>query len=74
MGDQGGHADKDGPVNSIPKPKGTEGKDYSIQVEMGLSGSKKKHEKYTAIQVSYTRSREVQIDIPVCSTTSGTCS
>lgn len=35
----------------IPRPKGTAGKDFSIQQEMGLSGSPKKYETYKAIQV-----------------------
>ena len=72
--EQDGHGGKHGPVNSIPKPKGTAGKDYSIQIEMGLSGSKKKHKKYMAIQVSCTTSHEVRFDILVCSVTSRTCS
>jgi hypothetical protein len=38
-------------MNSIPKPPGTAGNDYSIQIEMGLAGSVKKSEKYKAIQV-----------------------
>jgi len=35
----------------IPRPKGTAGSNFSIQVEMGLSGSAKKYDKYKAIQV-----------------------
>jgi hypothetical protein len=35
----------------IPRPKGTAGTHFSIQVEMGLSGSTKKYDKYKAIQV-----------------------
>ena len=48
-----GQGVKDGTdlVNSIPKPSGTAGKDYSIQIKMGLSGGVKKTEKYKAIQV-----------------------
>ncbi|CAA7267807.1 unnamed protein product [Cyclocybe aegerita] len=33
----------------VAHPKGTAGKDFSIQVSMGLAGSTKKHAKYTAI-------------------------
>jgi hypothetical protein len=52
-GVQGGaKGDKD-LVNSIPKPPGTAGKDYSIQIEMGLAGTVKKSEKYKAIQVRH---------------------
>ena len=35
----------------IPRPAGTAGTSFSIQVEMGLSGSAKKYNKYKAIQV-----------------------
>ena len=35
----------------VAKPKGTAGTTYSIQVEMGLAGSKKKNDQYKAIQV-----------------------
>lgn len=35
----------------IPRPAGTAGTSFSIQVEMGLSGSAKKYDKYKAIQV-----------------------
>ena len=41
----GAEGDKD-LMNSIPKPPGTVGKDYSIQIEMGLAGTVKKSEKY----------------------------
>ena len=37
--------------NLILKPKGTAGTHYSIQVEMGLSGSKKKNNQYKGVQV-----------------------
>jgi hypothetical protein len=70
VGEQGGQGDKHETVNSIPKPQGTAGKDYSIQIEMGLSGSKKKHEKYCAIQVScISSSHTVQSHILICSVT-----
>lgn len=35
----------------VPRPKGTAGTDFSIQIAMGLSGSTKKYDKYKAIQV-----------------------
>jgi hypothetical protein len=35
----------------IPRPAGTAGTNFSIQVAMGLSGSTKKYDKYKAIQV-----------------------
>lgn len=35
----------------IPRPKGTAGTNFSIQMAMGLSGSIKKYDKYKAIQV-----------------------
>jgi hypothetical protein len=35
----------------IPRPAGTAGTNFSIQVEMGLSGSTRKYDKYKAIQV-----------------------
>jgi UDP-N-acetylglucosamine:LPS N-acetylglucosamine transferase len=54
IGVQGGaQGDKD-LVNTIPKPPGTAGKDYSVQIEMGLAGTVKKSEKYKAIQVCHT--------------------
>jgi hypothetical protein len=35
----------------IPRPAGTAGTNFSIQVAMGLAGSTKKYDKYKAIQV-----------------------
>jgi hypothetical protein len=35
----------------IPRPKGTAGTDFSIQEEMGLSGSTKGYDIYKGIQV-----------------------
>jgi hypothetical protein len=40
----------------IPRPAGTVGTNFSIQVEMGLSGMTKKYDKYKAIQVSLLQS------------------
>jgi hypothetical protein len=37
--------------NLILKPKGTAGTQDSMQVEMGLSGSKKKNDQYKGVQV-----------------------
>jgi hypothetical protein len=36
----------------IPRPSGTAGNTWSIQVEMGLQGKGKKYDMYKAIQVS----------------------
>lgn len=36
----------------IPRPKGTAGKDFTIQIAMGLSGVGKKDDNYKCIQVS----------------------
>ena len=36
----------------IPRPSGTAGNTWSIQVEMGLQGKDKKYDMYKAIQVS----------------------
>ncbi|KIM89670.1 hypothetical protein PILCRDRAFT_1993 [Piloderma croceum F 1598] len=36
--------------NMIPRPAGTASTNFSIQVEMGLSGTTKKYDKYKAIQ------------------------
>jgi hypothetical protein len=44
-------ANDDPETTKIPKPKGTAGTDYNIQIEMGLSGSKKKNDKYKGILV-----------------------
>lgn len=42
-------------VNSVrqqvPRPKGSAGMDWSIEVAMGLDGSQEKHETYKALQV-----------------------
>lgn len=48
-GVEGGRAiDK---IVQVPKPKGQQGKDWSIQVEMGLAGSTKKKQKYSQLLV-----------------------
>jgi len=39
-------------VRPIPRPKGSAGNDWSIQQEMGLSGSVKKTEIYKGLQVN----------------------
>ena len=39
----------------IPRPSGTAGTDFSIQVAMGLEGVGKRYEKYKAIQVGPLR-------------------
>ena len=44
-------ANNDPEMTKILKPKGTAGADYSIQIEMGLSGSKKKNDKYKGILI-----------------------
>jgi len=36
----------------IPRPRGTAGTSFSIQVAMGLAGSKQKYETYKGLQVS----------------------
>jgi hypothetical protein len=48
-----GARDSDKPTDRemIPRPAGTAGTNFSIQVAMGLSGSTKKYDKYKAIQV-----------------------
>lgn len=43
--------DKSNAHDMIPRPAGTAGTNFSIQVEMGLSGTTKKYDKYKAIQV-----------------------
>lgn len=45
---------KDPGAPKVPKPKGTAGTDYSIQIEMGLSGTTKKKAKYLSIMVGRT--------------------
>ena len=48
--DSSGH--HDALHNSILRPSGTAGTDFSIQESMGLAGSKQKYETYKALQVS----------------------
>jgi hypothetical protein len=43
--------DKSNTHDMIPRPAGTARTNFSIQVEMGLSGTTKKYDKYKAIQV-----------------------
>lgn len=38
--------------NLIPRPAGTPGKDWGLQIEMGLSGSPNKEAKYAGLLVS----------------------
>jgi hypothetical protein len=42
-------------AQKIPCPNGSAGKDFSIQVAMGLAGNTKKYDKYKAIQARPTR-------------------
>jgi len=43
----------------IPRPKGTAGTDFSIQEEMGLSGSTKGYDIYKGIQVRWESSMNI---------------
>lgn len=40
------------PVENIPRPAGTCGRDWGLQIEMGLSGSSNKDAKYAALLVN----------------------
>ena len=61
---QGGTQGDKNLVNSIPKPPGTAGKGYSVQIEMGLAGSAKKTEKYKAIQVCHVSRTRIYTNTP----------
>ena len=43
----------------IPRPAGTAGSKWSIQVEMGLGGTGKKYDLYKAIQVGASRHKSI---------------
>ena len=44
----------------IPRPSGTAGTDFSIQVAMGLEGAGRRYEKYKAIQVGSVLTRTIE--------------
>src|SRR6266849_4673073 len=52
---RGDGANEDSPI--IPRPAGTAGSKWSLQVEMGLGGTGKKYDSYKAIQVGALRQR-----------------
>jgi hypothetical protein len=54
-GGRGDGVNEDSPM--IPRPAGTAGSKWSIQVEMGLGGAGKKYDSYKAIQVGALRQR-----------------